>query len=234
MAKIKLDKISQNPLRSPLEPEKIGEGYRLIDPNDGFNLFVFIFVAIWLTIWCGVSLPMFAFVVVAFIQNPSLDTIFPVAFLSIFAAVGIIGLIWGGSALYRVYKIKAGEIILPTYPLYQGETYRLKYRRKLRQGRTKKPTIITAQWVNYEWVEYRRGTDTVTATHEISVIDLPEQSIMAGVNELTYTAQITVPDDAPLSIYAPHNQVRWELRVKIQMSYLTKDTSFFVVKVLPS
>lgn len=234
MAKIKLNKIEQNPLRSPREPEKIGEGYRLIDLNDGFNLFIFIFGVIWLTIWCGVSFPMFAITLVALIQKPGLETLLIVAFISIFVAVGVIGLIIGGSALYRVYKIKVGEIILPTYPLYQGETYRIKYRRKLRNGRTKKPTIITAQWVNYEWVEYRRGTDTVTATHEISVIDLPEQSIMAGVNELTYTAQITVPNDAPLSIHAPHNQVRWELRIKIQLPLVAKDTSFFVVKVLPS
>lgn len=234
MAKIEPNKIEQNPLRSPPEPEKIGAGYRLIDPNDGFSLFLFIFGAVWLTIWCGVSFPIFAIAIVEFIQKPGLATILIVAFISIFVAIGVVSLIVAGSALYRVYKIKAGEIILPTYPLYQGETYRIKYRRKLRNGRTKKPTTVTAQWVNYEWVEYQQGTDTMTATHEISVIDLPEQSIMAGVNELTYTAQITVPDDARLSIHAPHNQVRWELRIKIQIPLVAKDTSFFVVKVLPS
>ncbi|NJN74044.1 MAG: DHHC zinc finger domain-containing protein [Limnothrix sp. RL_2_0] len=234
MAKIKLNKINQNPLRRPLQPQKTAEGYCLVDPNDGFNLFIFIFGLLWLAIWCGVSFPMFAFVIIAFIQQPSLETILPVAFLSIFAVIGVVGLVWAGSSLYRVYRIKVGEVILSTYPLYQGQSYRIKYRRKLRQGRTTKPTTITAQWVNYEWVEYRRGTDTVTATHEISVIDLPEQSIMAGANELTYMTQVTVPENAPLSIYAPHNQVRWELRVKIQLPYMTRDTSFFVLQVLPS
>lgn len=235
MEKIKLNKRNANPFRGPTEVQKTEEGYRLIDPNTAFHPLTFIS---WILI-CGVLFSMSTFFLAILIPQPSLETqglatMIIVACLSVATVMGIVSLIYAAEALYQVYKIQVGEIILSTYPLYRGQTYRIKYRRKLRQGRTTKPTIVTAQWVNYEWVEYRRGTDTVTATHEISVIDLPEQSIMAGVKELTYAAQITVPDDALFSIYAPHNQVRWELRVKIQLPFVAKDTSFFVLKVLPS
>ncbi len=233
MAKVRINKkISSS--QNIVEPEKIPEGYLLKDPNDGLNWPITIFMVLWLGFWCGVSFPMFFVVLWDAIRSPSWETFLPVLFLSIFVIIGVIGLVWGGRSLYRIYQMKVGEIILPTYPLHRGETYRIRYRRALRQGRTKDPTEITAAWVNYEWVEYRRGTDTVTATHELDKVELLDKTVMAGVTQIEYDTQITVPEDAPTSIYAPHNQVRWELRVKIHLPRVAKDTSYFVVKVLPA
>ncbi|AFY37837.1 hypothetical protein Lepto7376_1494 [[Leptolyngbya] sp. PCC 7376] len=234
MAKVKLKKTQVNTAWQLPEPVKVPEGYLLKDPNDGLNIFTFIFIGIWLSVWCGISFPMFGMFVWKFITDPELEHLLPVLFLSLFVAIGTAGLIWGGRSLYRIYRIKVGEIILPTYPLRQGETYRIRYRRALRQGRTKDPTTVTASWVNYEWVEYRRGTDTVTATHELDKIELMDKTVMAGVKQVEYDTQITVPKDAPTSIYAPHNQVRWELQVKIHIPGVAKDASHFVVKVLPA
>ncbi|OKH12916.1 hypothetical protein [[Limnothrix rosea] IAM M-220] len=233
MSKLKLNK-TINASRQLTEPTKIPEGYLLKDPNDGLNWFATIFAGLWLSIWCGISFPMFLALVGTFIFDPNLETLLPLLLLSIFVIIGVIGLVWSGRSLYRVYRIKVGEIILPTYPLRQGETYRIRYRRALRQGRTKDPTTISATWINYEWVEYRRGTDTVTATHELDKIELLDQTVMAGVKHIEYNAQITVPEDAPPSIYAPHNQVRWELQIKIHIPRVAKDTSHFIVKVLPA
>ena len=233
MAKVKINqKISSS--QNIIEPEKIPEGYLLKDPNDGLNWPITIFMVLWLGIWCGVSFPMFFMLVGAFIFSPSMETFLPILFLSIFVIIGVIGLVWGGRSLYRIYQMKVGEIILPTYPLRRGGTYRIRYRRALRKGRTKEPTEVTAAWVNYEWVEYRRGTDTVTATHELDKVELLDKTVMAGVKQIEYDTQITVPENAPTSIYAPHNQVRWELQVKIHLPGVAKDTSHFVVKVSPA
>ena len=233
MAKVRINQKISSP-RTVVEPEKIPEGYLLKDPNDGLNWPITIFMVLWLGMWCGTSFPMFFVLLLTAIMNPSLDTFLPVLFLSIFVVIGVIGLVWGGRSLYRIYQMKVGEIILPTYPLRQGETYRIRYRRALRKGRTKEPTEVTASWVNYEWVEYRRGTDTVTATHELDKVELLDKTVMAGVRQIEYETQVTVPEDAPVSIHAPHNQVRWELRVKIHLPRVAKDTSYFVVKVLPA
>lgn len=233
MAKSKSSFVKKlNSYLSP-EPERIPEGYLLKDPNDGMPWFTTFFVGMWLTIWCGISFPMFAAFVWQFSTDPTQENLLGILFISLFVLIGVIGLVWGGQTVYRVYRMKVGEIILPTYPLRQGETYRIKYRRALRKGRTKAPTEVSAEWVNYEWVQYRRGTDTVTATHELEKVKLLETTVMAGVRQIEYDTQITVPEDAPTSIFAPHNQVRWELRVKIHLPRVAKDTSYFVVKVLP-
>lgn len=233
MAKVKINKkISSS--QNIVEPEKIPEGYLLKDPNDGLNWPITIFMVLWLGIWCGASFPIFLTLVGTFILSPSMEALIPILFLSLFVAIGVIGLVWGGRSLYRISRIKVGEIILPTYPLRQGETYRIRYRRALRKGRTQEPTEISASWINYEWVEYRRGTDTVTATHELDKVELLNKTVMAGVQQIEYDTQVTVPENAPVSIHAPHNQVRWELQVKIHIPRVAKDTSHFVVKVLPS
>ena len=149
MSKIKLNN-TINASRRIAEPTKIPGGYLLKDPNDGLEWFSTIFIVIWLTIWCGISFPMFGAFLWKFITDPELEHLLPVLFLSLFVAIGLAGLIWGGRTVYRVFRIKVGEVILPTYPLRQGETYRIKYRRQLRQGRTSEPTEVSASWINYE------------------------------------------------------------------------------------
>jgi hypothetical protein len=177
---------------------------------------------------------MWAIAIVTLIREPNIGSLGFVAFMSIFAAIGVVGLAWGASILYRLYRIKSGEIILPSYPLYQGETYRIKYRRRMRHGKTGKTATLSAQWANYEWVQYRRGTDTETVTHELSTVNFLERSVMPGVDQFEYETQITVPSDGIPSIYAPNNQVRWEFRVNLHLPQVAKDTSFFVLKVLPA
>lgn len=235
MAEIKLQQrvTQKNNAYQLIEPQRVPEGYLLVDLNDGWNGCAFLFGAVWLTIWCGVSFPMFAIAIMTLLQQPNLSNLGLVAFTSIFAAIGAIGLGWGIGTLYRLYRIRAGEIILSTYPLYQGETYRIKYRRRMRHGKTHREATLSAQWVNYEWVQYRRGTDTETATHELSSKTFPERSVMAGVTQFEYEAQITIPEDGIPSITAPNNQVRWELRVNLHLPQVAKDTSFFMLKVLP-
>ena len=74
----------------------------------------------------------------------------------------------------------------------------------------------------------------MTVTHDLASVDFPERSVFAGVSQLEYETEITIPKDAPPSIYAPNNQVRWELRVNIEIPRIPKDTSYFHLKVLPT
>lgn len=234
MANINLKKKKRFSTVTFPEPKPIPEGYLLVDPDDGWNTGGFIFGVVWILVWCGVSFPSFTIMLLEFLKSPRWDTFLPMIFLSLFVAIGVASLVWGGRSLYRLYRIKAGEIILPTYPLEIGGTYRIKYRRQLRQGKTTEEATLSAQWLNYEWVQYRRGTDTVTVTHDLASVDFPERSVFAGVSQLEYETEITVPKDAPPSIYAPNNQVLWELRVNIQVPRIPKDTSYFKLKVLPT
>lgn len=216
-----------------LEPKRIPEGFLFTDPNDAFSWFTFLFGGLWLTIWCGVSFPMFITLLFVFLARPSLTALFPLLFISIFVVIGVIGLAWGLRWLSVIWRLEPGEVVLPSYPLRLGESSPIQYRRRLRHGLTSQTGKITAIWLCYEWIQYRRGTDTVTQTHTLWEIDLPDMSIDTGSKIIEYDANVTVSPQGVPSLDAKHNQIRWEIRVTVDVPGLAKDTSYFRFRVMP-
>lgn len=218
-----------------LEPKRIPEGFLLTDPDDAWSWGKFAFGFLFLSFWCGVSFPMFAGTLFLFITAPSFSfgALFHLLFISIFAAIGVIGIVWGIRELIVIAKLKPGEVILRTYPLRMGESCRLRYRRQLRNGSTRKPGKITAKWLCYEWVQYRQGKNTKTVTHTLWETDLPEKTVSSWTKQLEYYGQVQVLTDGPPSFDAANNQVRWELQVTVNLPGVPKDTSYFRFKILP-
>lgn len=238
MANLKIPQQEYCPYAQCWEPKYTPEGYVLSAESPQSNSCAAmgcagLFITAWLGIWCGVSFTMFAIALLQLLRTPAVGNILMLLFLTPFVAIGVGGLIWVGRLLYRKYRIKAGMLILPTYPLYAGETYRVRYRRPLRNGQTTQTALLSANWLHYEWVQYYRGTDLETVTHRLSTQTCLEHSISRGVKQLEYAIDLTIPPDAKPSIYAPtHNQLRWELQVRCHLPQVVRDTSFFKLRVV--
>ncbi|WP_143589424.1 hypothetical protein [Picosynechococcus sp. PCC 7002] len=238
MANLKIPKQEYCPYAQYWEPKSTPEGYVLSAESPQSRSWAAmgcagLFITVWLGIWCGVSFTMFAIALLQLFRTPTVGNILMLLFLIPFVAIGVGGLIWVGRLLYQKYRIKTGVLILPTYPLYAGETYRVRYRRPLRNGQTTQTALLSATWLHYEWVQYYRGTDLETVTHGLSTQACLERAIGRGVKQLEYTIDLTIPADAKPSIYAPpHNQLRWELQVRCHLPQVVRDTSFFKLRVV--
>ena len=101
-------------------------------------------------------------------------------FISMFAAAGVGMIVKGLRWLTIISKFHPGEVLLASYPLRMGETFRLRFRRSLRRGYTQGAGEINAKWLCYEWVQYRQGTDIETKTHILWEQDLPLMTISTG------------------------------------------------------
>ncbi|MBV5261301.1 hypothetical protein FLX56_23075 [Synechococcus moorigangaii CMS01] len=238
MANPKILKQEYCPHAQYWEPKYTPEGYVLsAEPPQSSSWAAMgcagLFITAWLGIWCGVSFTMFAIALGQLLRGPTLGSILMFLFITPFVAIGVGGLIWVGRILYQKYRIQDGVIILPTYPLYAGETYRVRYRRPLRNGRTTETAAMAATWLHYEWVQYYRGTDLTTITHELTRNICAERTVSRGAKQLDYATDLTIPPDATPSIYAPnHNQLRWEFQVHCHLPGVVRDTSFFKLKVV--
>ena len=216
-----------------IEPEHVPEGFLLVDPGDRLTLGKFIFLGLWLALWCGISFTMFAALLLVFIESPHIGTLVPVLFLSIFVAIGLFGLFWAFRSLYVIAKLTPGEVVMSSYPFRLGEFYDVRFRRQLRSGSTSRSGSIGAKWRCYEWVQYRQGTDTRTVTHTLWEMDLPERSVASGTRRIEYDTRLQAGPEHPPSFDASHNKVRWELEVTMKLPGIPKDSSQFRFKILP-
>lgn len=217
------------------EPQRVPEGFLLVDRGDAWSWVTFLFGVIFLLIWCGVSFPIFIGLLTEILLNPLLDwaLIIPLLFVGIFVVIGIGGIVWGIRWMLTIARLHPGELILPRYPLCMGETCRIKYRRQLRNHAMNQPGKVTAKIRCYEWVQYRQGTDTKTATHTVWEQELPDGQTDAGTTRIEYDGQISIPPQGPPTFEALHNQLRWEVRVTVDLPGITKDDSCFRLKIVP-
>ena len=206
---------------SPIEPIRIPEGFLFIDLTQTCGFLFFLF---FILLWCGISFSQFAIALFQFLAEPSFSSLASVLFLSIFVAIGVIGILSIIKPLIVFLRLKAGEVILPTYPLRMGESCRVRYRRQVRTGSISRPGKITAKWLCYEWVQYGHGTDTETVTHTLWETDLPSRSVSSGTTRIEYDAIVKVLDEGPPSLDKTDNQVRWELQVNLDLPGITKNT----------
>lgn len=215
------------------QPSKIPEGY-LIKDNLQESKSNITWRVILLSLWCGLTVKIFVGFVRQFIIDFEFDNFLSALILAPFLMLSGRFLIEEIQKIYRMFWVKTGELVLPTYPLRQGEIYHVKYRRALRRGRTCGSTKISASWINYR---YRRSTNTVTDIYELDRTELFDQTVMAGVDQIEYEAQITVPENMFFSINHPSRnqaQIRWGLQITVRIPYVAKDTSHFVLNILPA
>ncbi|MEO1352646.1 MAG: hypothetical protein AAFW84_28260 [Cyanobacteria bacterium J06635_15] len=218
-----------------IEPTRVAEGFLIVDPGDAWSWGTFLGGGVFVLILCGVSLPIGVGLWVNVLTGAGSGVVqwVPLLVTTIFAVVGIAGLVWGIRWLLLIARLKPGELILPQYPLRLGESCRIRYRRQLRSGSTRRRGKVTAQLICYEWVQYRQGTDTKTATHTLWEETFSTWEVDTGIRQVDYETQIQVAAEMPPSFEARSNQIRWEVRVKLDLPGIAKDASHFRFKVIP-
>lgn len=111
-----------------------------------------------------------------------------------------------------------------------GAQARGRFRRTVKQGSTDVRSI-TGSLVLEEWVRWREGTDTRTATREIHrypVAVEPRQDPLAVVADLVWELPAYPP-----SFRAPDNEVRWRLIVDVVMADGFEEDSIIPLWVHP-
>ena len=230
MSKLATEKLSKGRL---ISPERIPEGFLWVDVKGSWSTAEVLLSSLGILVYCSISFSFFAGWLFSFLATPSWGPLLPLLFVGMFAAAGV-GMIWKGLRWLRIVtKFYPGEVVLTSYPLRLGETFRLRFRRPLRRGYTRSLGEITAKWLCYEWVQYLQGTDIETKTHILWEQDLPLMTVSTGTQVVTYETKLTVLPEGPPSLDAQHYQVRWEIHISVDVPGIPKDTALFRFEVTP-
>jgi hypothetical protein len=222
---------------SSISAQRIPEGYCLSDRAYQYK------ESLWLGVigifWTGSSLLALAGFCADFCRSLNVVSLgfglFVIPFLSIFVLIGLAILATSGLSFWVAYRLHPAELILPAYPLKLGQRYEIHYRRRLRNGTLRKSAPLQAKFICDEWVQYSQGTDTMTKTHVLLEQPLPEHNWVCGESQTDYRASIEIPAQGPPSFKANHNQIRWQLEVKLKIPGIpTVCASTFDLLVLPS
>ena len=113
-----------------------------------------------------------------------------------------------------------------------GEACRIQYRRQLRSGFTPYKGKVTATWRCYKWVRCHGGEEDNTKS-TLWEMDLPAIFVLPGRKIIEYETEVMTPAQGPPSFEAADRQIRWELRVTVELPGIAIDTSFFRLRVIP-
>jgi hypothetical protein len=211
--------------RDPAVPQRIPEGFLFSDVESAQSrpFFFLIFGIFWNTVS--------VIILVASLHEAEYQASLMMLFFLAFG-LPILGL--GLLEVWKNYRLHPAELILPNYPLRLGETFTIRYRRRLRKGTFARSAQLEAQLLCDEWVQYKQGTDTVTKTHPIWEKAFPPQTVVSGERQADYLGKISIRPQGPPSIFAEHNKIRWQLVIKLRASGIPSDCiSTFVFNVLP-
>lgn len=198
----------------------------LVDADDAWSWGKFIFGLAFLILWNLIAIGG----VLASLVNQDWVAI------AIFGLLTLGGLVGTGifiRGILLVSRLLPGEIVLPQFPLRLGETCQVRYRRQLRSGRTHQPGQVSATLICYEWVRYRVGTDTKTATQTVWEQPFPASEVYAGTSKIEHDYSLQISTQTPPSFTATNNEIRWELRVLLDLPGVAKDTSTFRLTIAP-
>ncbi|MCB9435648.1 MAG: hypothetical protein H6673_01480 [Anaerolineales bacterium] len=178
-------------------------------------------------IWLGISCFIFAMFVLT--DGPIFGIFCTFAFV-------LIGLVLGLQAVRLMIantKFAQPEININKTEIRVGDTFKLTYSQLMKKDMEIKS--CTLDLVFRESATYRRGTDTVTVTHDhmIESMSLPIMSFQAGQvfqHEQTYTIPIT----AMHSFAANRNKLTWFFRIKIDTEGWADFERSYDLVVLPT
>lgn len=176
-------------------------------------------------IWTGFSL---FWTVMALASGAGLMALFGLPFL----AIGV-GLLASGVAPWIAgIKLSPPEVTLSRDALRPGEEFSLRFKQEVR-----KPvdvTRMTFQLVFRETATYRRGTNTVTVTHELPIEEWeqPGGRFETGRTLLEERA-LRVPPEGMHTFIANRNKLQWFLKVNVQLPNWPDVKEEYEVRVLP-
>jgi hypothetical protein len=160
----------------------------------------------------------FSFVRILFLPGPGGIRIGMGVFLLPFVAIGLflLGLCVMATFTYLDKRLRYAppELIVSQRELRPGESFNLSARQAFKRGTDVQGATI--RLVLREWARYRRGTDTVTVTHdhEIARFDHGARRYEGG-QMFTDERTFTIPRDAMHSFSATNNKLTWLLLLEI-------------------
>ena len=128
-------------------------------------------------------------------------------------------------------RLEPGVVDVPSTVFFLGSRVPVRFRRLVKQGTTD-TSDITARLVLREWVRYRQGTDTRTATEEVQSIPVEVARAWDG-RHVIGEMLLEIPSFPP-SFEASDNKVTWELHVDMTFTDGFTEDSVVPLWVVPA
>jgi hypothetical protein len=157
---------------------------------------------------------------------------FPVLFGGCFIGVGILVSLAGLQPVIAATRVGKPEIQISNTNLRSGEQFALSYQQTFKSNVDVKRFAV--QLILREAATYRRGTDTVTVTHDhlIQNMDLPAQQYQSG-QAISQNLNWNIPRGAMHTFEASRNKLRWFIKVTVEMNGWPTYNEEFGLTVLP-
>jgi hypothetical protein len=162
----------------------------------------------------------------------SFDLIFPLCFGGVFIGLGALITLIGIRPIIAGTRVAKPDIQISNTNLRSGEEFALSYQQGFKASVEVKRLAL--QLVLRESATYRRGTDTVTVTHDhlIQNFELAERPFQSG-ETLTQNLRWAIPRGAIHSFEASRNRLRWLIKVKVEMKGWPDFDEEFGLTVIP-
>jgi hypothetical protein len=154
------------------------------------------------------------------------------AFGLIFLAIGLVIIGVGLAPVLAGMKVPPPELSISQQAARVGETFTVAYRQTFKKPVT--VTRITLEWVFRETATYRRGTDTITDTHEnrLDGVQHPSQTFAAG-DVFTEERRFTVPTNGIHTFVSSNNTLRYFVRLRVELPGWPDVREEHEIRVLP-
>ena len=199
--------------------------------------FFLIFGVLWTGITCCVTIPIIVGAGgVGFTAGEPLAILssigFPLIFAVCFGGIGVVFIVLGLRPIIAGARVSPPDIGISSTNLRSGDDFTLSYQQTFKGAAD--VTQFSIQLVLRESATYRRGTDTVTVTHDylIQNFELAEKRFESG-ETLSQNLRWAIPRGAMHSFEANRNKLRWLIKVKVGMKGWPDYDDEFEIKVLP-
>ena len=157
---------------------------------------------------------------------------FPVIFGGCFIAVGLAIMLAGLNPILAGTRVSPPEVHVSNTNLRSGDEFTLSYQQTFKAASDVER--ITMQLILRESATYRRGTDTVTVTHDhlIQSFETPARHFDGG-ESFSDNRRLLIPRGAMHSFEANRNKLRWLVKVKVEIKSWPDFEEEYSITVLP-
>lgn len=197
-----------------------------------------IFGVLWTGISCCVTIPIAVGIgssVTSFNNDPVsalMSVGFPLVFTGCFVVIGLAFIVAGIRPIIAGTKVSKPEVAVSNSTLRSGEDFTLDYQQTFKSGTDVER--ITIQLILREWARYRRGTDTVTVTHDhvIQAFETPARRFEGG-ETFSDRRRMVIPRGAMHTFQATRNKLLWLVKVKVEIKGWPDFEEEYSITVLP-
>ncbi|MBM4425099.1 MAG: hypothetical protein FJ030_17255 [Chloroflexi bacterium] len=198
---------------------------------------ILLFGLLWTGISCVTMLPIAGGMLAASSSSDDpasmlMSLAFPLAFGGCFVAVGLAFIIGGLRPIIAGARVSKPEVAVSNSTLRSGEEFTLDYQQMFKAGTDVER--ITIQLILRESATYRRGTDTVTVTHDhiVQSFETPARHFEGG-ETFNDRRRMIIPRGAMHTFEAYRNKLAWLVKVKVEIKGWPDFDEEYSIRVLP-